>query len=178
MLRKDSTRAEIIMVSGFASMFLILGIACLMFFSTGSILSCDKRTDQCLLSYEYVLSKSQQEQWSLSQTKYLFLEKQESTSSQDSSSNASSRSVTHRHRAIFVLSDGRRIPFMRAYTGGTEQKNTLVKEFQVYLFSTPSTPEYRNQFKHEEHYYMVSLGGLVSILLSFCIFWYDLIRKD
>ena len=67
---------------------------------------------------------------------------------------------------------------MRAYTGGVEQKNTLVKEFQAYLVSTPSTPEYRNQFKHEEHSYMVGLGGLISILLSFCIFWYDLIRKD
>ena len=175
MLRKDATRADIVAVSIFASIFLIMGIAFLLFFSTGSTLSCEKRTDQCLLSYDYVLSESKREQWSLSQTKYLFLEKQESTRS--SSSNPSSTSATSRHRAVFVLSDGRRIPFLLAYTGKFKRQNTFVKDFQAYLASTPATPNYRNQFKHEQHSYMVGLGGLVAILLSFCIFWYDLIRK-
>lgn len=171
MLRKDATRANIVVISIFASIFLLMGIAFLLFFSTGSTLSCDKRTDQCLLSYDYVLSESKQEQWSLSQTKYLFLEKQESTRSSSTSGN-------DRHRAVFVLSDGRRVPFLLAYTGKFERQDTLVKEFQAYLVSTPTTPKYRHLFKQEEHSYMVGLGGLVAILLSFCIFWYDLIRTD
>ena len=175
MLRKDATRADVVVVSGFAAIFLILGLAFLLFFSTGSTLSCDKRTDLCMLTYDYVLSESKLEQWPLSQTKYVFLEKQESTGS--SSSDSSSNFGHSRHRAVFVLSDGRRIPFMRAYSGGTERQNTFVKEFQAYLVSTPTTPNYRNQFKQEEHAYMVGLGGFVAILASFLIFWYGLIRK-
>ena len=178
MLRTDATRADIVVVSGFASIFLILGVAFLMFFSTGSSLSCDKRTDRCTLNYNYVLSETEVVQWTLSQTKYLFLEKKESSYSQDSSYDSSQKPVTHRYRVVFVLQDGSRIPFLQSFTGGTERQEKLKNGFQAYLQSTPTTPKYRNRFKQEYHDRFVPLGGGGAILVALGIFWYGLIRKN
>ena len=175
--RESITRSDVLWVGSLAAVVCILGLSVLWFFSNGSSLSCDKRTDLCTLTYDYVLSEPEVVQWHLSKTARLYLQQEDFNYSKDTYSKTSESPVTSRYRVVFILSDNSRIPFLQMYTGGTERQNTLMKDFQAYLQSTPTTPKYRNRFTEEYHSRLVELGGTVAILISFGILWYGLIRE-
>ena len=119
---------DVFIVGGFASIFHLIGCMFFMVFSSGSELKCDRWTDSCVLTHEYLLSEDVHYQWALSEIDYAYVDTEYPRGTSEETKGKSPS-----HRAVIWFKNQERIPFTPERSNDKEGAQNVVNAIQEFI---------------------------------------------
>lgn len=119
---------DVLIVAGFASIFNLMGCMFFVVFSSGSELECDRWTDSCVLTHEYLLAEDVAYQWALSEIDYVYLDTEYPRGTPEETKGKSPS-----HRAVIRLKNQERMPFTPERSNDKEGAQNVVDAIQAFV---------------------------------------------